>query len=271
MDFQRIDENTVQCRMTEEEMNSYGFAIEDFFTNQERSREFLESIVEMAEEEIGYEIESGMVSMQLMRMPDNSLTITFTDRGEDAIHNMLNQIQNLAGILDESNTPDVVVNGVLKEKDESGDEELSEAATDEVENVQMDKFKNDNSLSEDEQKKAFKQHLKDIEKQKKTKEKQAASAAKVFCFDTLHDIERFADTLKLDKNIPSKLYKDVSNGKYYLFVKKGKLKFSDYTRVCHKLTEYAKLCSQQTYIEQYCKEHFECLISKNALKVLKEY
>ena len=96
MDFQRIDENTVQCRMTEEEMNSYGFAIEDFFTNQERSREFLESIVEMAEEEIGYEIESGMVSMQLMRMPDNSLTITFTDRGEDAIHNMLNQIQNLA-------------------------------------------------------------------------------------------------------------------------------------------------------------------------------
>ena len=41
MDFQRIDENTVQCRMTEEEMNSYGFAIEDFFTNQERSRVFL--------------------------------------------------------------------------------------------------------------------------------------------------------------------------------------------------------------------------------------
>lgn len=40
-------------------MNSYGFAIEDFFTNQERSREFLESIVEKAEEEIGYEIESG--------------------------------------------------------------------------------------------------------------------------------------------------------------------------------------------------------------------
>ena len=147
MDFQRIDENTVQCRMTEEEMNSYGFAIEDFFTNQERSREFLESIVEMAEEEIGYEIESGMVSMQLMRMPDNSLTITFTDRGEDAIHNMLNQIQKLAGILDESGTPDVVVNGVLKEKDESGDEELSEVANDVVQNVQTDKFKYDNSLS----------------------------------------------------------------------------------------------------------------------------
>ena len=39
VDFQRIDKNTVQCRMTEEEMNSYGFAIEDFFTNQEKGQE----------------------------------------------------------------------------------------------------------------------------------------------------------------------------------------------------------------------------------------
>ena len=52
MDFQRIDKNTVQCRMTEEEMNEYGFEIEDFFTNQEKSRAFLEQIVERAEEEV---------------------------------------------------------------------------------------------------------------------------------------------------------------------------------------------------------------------------
>ena len=98
MDFQRIDKNTVQCRMTEEEMNEYGFEIEDFFTNQEKSREFLEQIVERAEEEVGYEVESGMISMQLMRMPDNSLMITFSDRGEDGLQNMLHHIQNLAGL-----------------------------------------------------------------------------------------------------------------------------------------------------------------------------
>ena len=102
MDFQRIDKNTVQCRMTEEEMNEYGFEIEDFFTNQEKSREFLEQIVERAEEEVGYEVESGMISMQLMRMPDNSLMITFSDRGEDGLQNMLHHIQNLAGLIDES-------------------------------------------------------------------------------------------------------------------------------------------------------------------------
>lgn len=271
MDFQRIDKNTVQCRMTEEEMNSYGFAIEDFFTNQERSREFLESIVEKAEEEIGYEIESGMVSMQLMRMPDNSLTITFTDRGEDAIHNMLNQIQNLAGMIDESNVPDIVANGLLEKSDVKDVGDLSEAATDETKSVSMDEFQNDNSLTTEKQKKAYKEHIKELEKKKRAKEKKAACAAKVFCFNSLHNIEIFAESVCIDKNISSKLYKDAENGRYYLFVKKGKLKFDEYMKLCHQLTEYAKLCSQQVYIEQYCKEHFECLISKDAIKILKEY
>ena len=46
MNFRRIDKNTVQCRMSEEEMEEYGFKIEDFFTDQDKTREFLEQLVE---------------------------------------------------------------------------------------------------------------------------------------------------------------------------------------------------------------------------------
>ena len=51
MDFRRIDKNTVQCILSEEEMSAYGFRIEDFFSNQEKAREFLEHLVERAEED----------------------------------------------------------------------------------------------------------------------------------------------------------------------------------------------------------------------------
>ena len=95
MEFQRIGKNTVQCHMSVEEMQEYGFAIEDFFTDQEKSREFLEQLVERAEEEVGYEVESGMVSMQLMKMPDESLVITFSDRSEEGIQGMMEQLHNL--------------------------------------------------------------------------------------------------------------------------------------------------------------------------------
>ena len=79
-------------------MEEYGFKIEDFFTDQDKAREFLEQLVERAEEEVGYEVEEGgVVSMQLMRMPDNSLIITFSDQSPEGMNNMLNQIRHLAG------------------------------------------------------------------------------------------------------------------------------------------------------------------------------
>ena len=99
MEFQRIGKNTVQCHMSVEEMQEYGFAIEDFFTDQEKSREFLEQLVERAEEEVGYEVESGMVSMQLMKMPDESLVITFSDRSEEGIQGMMEQLHNLTEMI----------------------------------------------------------------------------------------------------------------------------------------------------------------------------
>ena len=136
MEFERIGKNTVQCHMTVEEMNDYGLRIEDFFTNQEKSRNFLEQLVERAEEEIGYEVETGMISMQLMRLPDDSLVITFSDRGEDGLHNMLNQLQNLAGMLDES-TAESIVDAMSRELGASSEEEVySEEELQEVDDTE---------------------------------------------------------------------------------------------------------------------------------------
>mgnify|MGYP002440679078 CR=1 FL=1 len=108
-----------------------------------------------------------------------------------------------------------------------------------------------------------------MKKRKKQKRKKKLVPPKYF--DSLHNVEVFAESVCIDKHISSKLYKDTANEKDYLFIKKGKLKFDEYMKLCRQLTEYAKLCSQQLYIEQYCKEHFECLISKDAIKILKEY
>ena len=240
-------------------MNSYGFAIEDFFTNQDKSREFLEQIVERAEEEVGYKVESGMVSMQLMRMPDNSLTITFTDRGEDALQNMLKQIHSLAGMIDDG-AIDAIMNGVASKEDDEDSTSASE---------NIDKFKKANSAEPDE--KAYQKHLQEVERKKQEKLKAEAAAAKIYKFESLHDMECFADSLNFEKPVTSRVYKDNAEGTYYLLIKKGKLKLEEYQIICTKLTEYASLCSQQPFAEQYCREHFECLIPKQALKILKQY
>lgn len=266
MDFQRIDKNTVQCRMTEEEMNEYGFEIEDFFSpNQEKSREFLEQIVEKAEEEIGYEVQGGLVSMQLMRMPDNSISITFSDRGEDGLQNMIHNIQNLAEMIDESSA-DEIINRLNKEAMSRNQNELAEK--DSVsENVE--EFHNKYSISEEKQEE-YKKHLKEIEKKKREKMKKEAAGYKIYQFASLHNLEQFAESISFSKTVSSKLYKDNVSGKFYLLLKKGKLKLEEYQEICRRLIEYADKPFNQPYAEQYCKEHFECIIPKQALKILKE-
>lgn len=266
MDFHRIDKNTVQCRMTEEEMHEFGFQIEDFFTDQEKSREFLEQIVEKAEEEIGYEVESGMVSMQLMRMPDNSLTITFSDRGEDGIQSMLQQIQHLAGMIDE-NTAEEIVDGLQQEL--AQEKHRKEEVLHNVENIE--EFQKNNTPQGREQQEAYRKHMREIAKIQREKEKKKLAASKVFSFDTLCNLEQFATDYVSGKNISSKVYRDQRTGTYYLLVKKGKLKLEEYQNLCRRLMDYGTLCSEQPYVEQYCKEHLDCLISKHALKVLREY
>ncbi len=267
MDFRRIDKNTVQCRMTEEEMNEFGLNIEDFFTDQEKSREFLEQIVEMAEEEVGYEVESGMVSMQLMRMPDNSLTITFTDRGEDGLHNMLHQIQHLAGMIDDSTAEEIVdsLQQELEKEQSKHGKVLHNETRDERRSDSQD-----SSLDKRKQKE-YQKHMREIEKLQQEKEKRKINSAKVYEFQKFADMEQFAADYNTKKNISSRVYRDKIAGKYYLLVKKGKLKMEEYQDLCQRLSDYGTLCSEQPYVEQYCKEHYECLISKHALKVMREY
>ena len=170
MEFERIGKTTVQCHMSVEEMKEYGLRIEDFFTNQKKSREFLEHLVEKAEEEIGYEVESGMVSMQLMRLPDDSLVITFSDKGEEGIQGMINQLQGLSDMIDSWA-------GALMGA--FGGSELGASLED---SEQEDALASQSDLQRPDKKTA-----KDLLKQHKELEKKKRIASRVYEFSSLED------------------------------------------------------------------------------------
>lgn len=260
MEFERIGKNTVKCHMTVEEMNEYGLRIEDFFTNQEKSRDFLEQLVERAEEEIGYEVESGMISMQLMRMPDDSLVITFSDKGEEGLQNMLNQIQNLAGMIDEG-TAESLMEAMAREAGATSEDELHQ------EENMLDFEENAGKKG----KGSFHQYQKEAEKKRQEKIRKSQSASRVYRFGNISPLENFAQHMEMQKTFPSKLYKNRRTGEWYLLIKKGKLKLDEYQAVCQRLMEYGELAVSRPFMEQYCKEHFDCIIAKRALQTIQDY
>ncbi len=251
MDFRRIDNNTVQCILSEEEMNAYGFQVEDLFSNQEKSRDFLERIVEKAEEEVGYESKGGMVSMQIMKMPNNDLAITFSERDPgESFQNILQHLhQQLAGLLSSD-----VMEQLHSEQFQEEEEEFAEAAT------------NEQLAGEEE----YLRHIKALEKKKREKEKKKQMSPKVYRFESFHDLEQFAAAVQMEKNVPSVIYKDPHDDSFYLQVKKGRLKMGEYRLLCQRISEFAVLAFEQPMAEQFCKEHFEVFIPKQAISVMRK-
>lgn len=214
--------------------------------------------MERAEEEVDYEVESGMISMQIMRTPDDSLIVTFSDQGaEEGIQAMMNQLQSLAGSLEENQQSD----------SDAFFQELGASLEKEPKQSENEKENQTNKATDQE----YLEHMKDVEKKRLEKIRQNQIASKVYCFSGLEVLENFTASLQLEKNIPSKLYKDNKTGQWYLLIKKGKLKLEEYQSLCQHLQEYAVLCSQQPFVEQYCKEHYDCIIGKQALKTIKNY
>lgn len=118
MTFQKLDEHTVRCILSEEDMNEHGLKIEDFFTNKDKARSFLEDVVKQAQEEVGYETNGDTLAMQVMPLPKNGLSITFTERSENALQGMLEHIRSaIEGIRNQEF--DEVLDQVMNESEDS--------------------------------------------------------------------------------------------------------------------------------------------------------
>ena len=94
MKFRRIDEDTVRCIVSKEDMQEFGIVLEDFFKNKSKIHDFLHEVVERAEQEVGYEPKEGLLSMQIMPISQNSIAITFTEKEDGGYDDMIEDFED---------------------------------------------------------------------------------------------------------------------------------------------------------------------------------
>lgn len=97
MRFKRINTDTVRCIVSETELNENGLQMDDFLQNDGKTEEFLRRIVSMAEEEVGFKVQGGPLSVQVAVLPEHLLALTFSERPDS---NILNILQNLKSAVD---------------------------------------------------------------------------------------------------------------------------------------------------------------------------
>lgn len=103
MRIERIDEKTVKCFISNEEMQEYEITYKDFLTRSDKAREIVEEIIEQAEQEVGYEPPKFALDLQIMMMPERGMILTFSEKSPEDLQNaptFLNYLKEMKKLLE---------------------------------------------------------------------------------------------------------------------------------------------------------------------------
>ena len=79
MKFERVDEKTIRCFISNEELEDYQIDYKDFVLRSEKAREVVRDIITQASEEVGYKPPKFAFDMSIMMLPEQGLVLTFSE------------------------------------------------------------------------------------------------------------------------------------------------------------------------------------------------
>ena len=233
MRIERVDNCTVKCYISIEEMEQYQVKYTDFITRTQKAQQLMHDIIRQAQEQVDYHPPKLAFEMQITMVPEEGMVLTFSEKepfdvkDEDQVEEFINNLKGLMGRLAEYRKEvekKATAGGLLP-----GVPRLSE---------------------NDEHKK-----LED-----------AANEA-IFVFLSIADAMNFVDMLPGNIRIDSRLYK--MDDRYFLYLGKGSASYDKYARTCVQALEFASLYRAGSGCCETLNEHGECLIAEKAVKKLR--
>ena len=272
MEFKRINENTVNCIISENDMDEMGITIDDLFKKKDDALEFLKDIVEKAQAEVEFKPIGGCTPMQITVLPDHSLCLTMSENPHAAFTTLLNGLANKLGIkfpkdfLEElgdldndqarysylrefldglnNNTNELPVISTGEIKDESASSNVNKTSKVDV-------------LSNDGLSKRRKDALKSIE-----------FDGFIFCFNSLKNVIAFSKQVSEPICFDSKLYRDDRDGRYYMHFLKGTEKIERFASVFTVAYEFGGFVSANSNTLAYLEENMDIVIQDKAVNKL---
>ena len=96
MKFEKMNNGSLRCTLTQEDLEENGIELDDFFTNTQNAREFLEKLIRIAEDEVGYKTTGNMMTIQAAIMSEDEIVLTFSESHVSGAE-ILEHIRNMFG------------------------------------------------------------------------------------------------------------------------------------------------------------------------------
>lgn len=250
MKFQRINDDTIRCIVYKQDMQEFGIVLEDFFKNKGKVHEFLHEIVERAEQEIGYTPKEGMLSMQIIPINPNTLSITFSDNSGESYEDIISNLKDTMGVdIDSELLMDEEGPFVGPDCDEVKDS-LDSNISDEP------RLPNDS---------------KDIIRNGITHHGMEKSSIILIGMTKLDKMARFCKAIDINKTVSSELYYMQNKDMYCLVIEKNRLSEMDMKKLLMFAVEYTSNITDESKIISHVREYGEPIIEKSAYRILRKY
>ena len=117
MEIEHIGDNKIRCALTEQEIESLGYDIDEIIANSEITQEFMHTVLELVEEQEHIQMEgiSPMVKAELLQ--DHSMAITFGADKEVSLRDLVNTVSHMISQLD----PDAASGKTAKAEEAAAD------------------------------------------------------------------------------------------------------------------------------------------------------
>ena len=240
MKIERIDDKTIKCYLTKDELAYYKVDYSDFISRSENAQRLLREIIEQAKSEVGYQPPKIAFEMQIMMVPEQGMVLTFSEKdpamGVDA-DKISGFIDTLKQLLEHVQSEQGGITGPLGALPGLGQGGLA-LPTPQASMAPAEMGSGEHNPAMD------------------------VNEA-VFMFNFLSDFIEYAQGLPRGIRIESTLYK--MGESFFLHIGRGGASYDRFSRSCVQALEFSQLYSAGPGCDETLREHGEVMIASKAV------
>lgn len=264
MKIEKISDNQIRCTLSHQDLVDRELKISELAYGTEKAKALFRDMMQQASYEFGFEAEDIPIMIEAIPISRETLILIITkvedpdeldtrfskfssekndgeeyyDDAEDFTEQLLDRFNEISGIIEDA-------------EDENSDDDSA---------IQTDGDDISLSLSD---------LLKSQEKNKNTaNDNTAGKIVKIFSFDSLDNVTRFAVNVSNIYDGKNSIYKNPVNSTYYLVMRNTCLSPEEFACICNLASEFGR-AERTTYATAFhYNEHLEPIIKNNALQIL---
>ena len=263
MKIEKVNDHQIRCTLTRDDLAKRDLKITELAYGTDKAKELFQDMMQQANIEFGFDAEDTPIMIEAIPINSECIVLIIT-KVEDP-DELDTRFSNFAPSVHEED-----------EDEEYEDEEYDyEEDDEEDEEDVMSLFKRlQHSNMNDFIDSPFQGAQSDS---KKVKEKTAGpkkkglpsrKGSRIFSFNSLHEVTKFAAIVNRKFCGVNTLYKNEAKGKYYLILHQGDIDSAVFANICSLLTEYGQTEIGNTADEHYLAEHYTVVIKDNAVQTL---